>query len=626
MRFCLSILLMALTLVAPAAAGQRVLLAPGGEAVAPAKQERAASALAALRKQAAQKGTVRVIVGLRVPFAAEGELAEGERKAQRQQIAGAATALRSRFSVAVARQPQAVRSYSSLPALAFAVTATELDRLATDPDVISITPDTVYRPADAQSEDLVRAPEAWAAGFSGLGYTIAIVDSGVDKTHPFLAGKVVSEACYSQGGYCPGGKTESTEPGSGMPCASKGCDHGTAVAGVAAGKGSNFSGIARDSTLIAIQVYSPGSDGAPTAFQSDVLAALNRVYELRTQFKIAAVNVSLGEGRFTDNCDGVSPVGAAIVANLRSAGIATVASSGNDGWTDAVRAPACFSEVVSVGAVWDGAGNGCNGAGAADQLWCDSNTSPLLSLLAPGAIITSSAPGGGYDQWAGTSMAAPHVSGAFAVLKQKWPDASVADLLARLQSTGKPVTDYRAPSITKPRIDVAAALKLVALSYTKAGTGDGIVIIMTPRGPKTCKANCTISLETGSSVSISAQPAGGSSFAGWGGACQGQGACKLRVDGSTSLTATFNADKPQALTFVKLGSGTGSVAFQPAGTTASCTGSCIQYYPTGTLVKLTATPGNRARFRGWSGACKGRKTCAVTMSAAKTVKARFTGK
>lgn len=90
-------------------------------------------------------------------------------------------------------------------------------------------------------------------GLFGVGQTVAILDTGVEKTHPFLMGKVVSEACYSTNNadlsserpVCPGGVTNSTAPGSGVNCAISGCDHGTHVAGIVGGKGATFSGSPR---------------------------------------------------------------------------------------------------------------------------------------------------------------------------------------------------------------------------------------------------------------------------------------------------------------------------------------------------------------------------------------------
>jgi ABC-type cobalamin/Fe3+-siderophores transport system ATPase subunit len=80
---------------------------------------------------------------------------------------------------------------------------------------------------------------------------------------------------------------------------------------------------------------------------------------------------------------------------------------------------------------------------ALDQVSSFSNSDTFLSLLAPGQWISSSIPGSGFQNFQGTSMAAPHVTGAWAVLKQRSPGASVSTVLGALQSTGLPVTDAR---------------------------------------------------------------------------------------------------------------------------------------------------------------------------------------
>ena len=90
-----------------------------------------------------------------------------------------------------------------------------------------------------------------------------MLDTGVDKAHGFLAGRVVSEACFSDGD-CPGGVSSSTASGSGVPCtfAPGDCEHGTHVAGIAAGRGASFDGVAPFANVIAINVFSraTGSD------------------------------------------------------------------------------------------------------------------------------------------------------------------------------------------------------------------------------------------------------------------------------------------------------------------------------------------------------------------------------
>ena len=286
----------------------------------------------------------------------------------------------------------------------------------------------------------------WANGFTGSGQVVAVLDTGVDSAHPFLAGKVVEEACFTSNrvagsGNCPNGTSTQTGPGSGVPCtyAPSGCRHGTHVAGIAAGRGSTFSGVAKDANVMSVQVFSrftgsicasSGEDPCTRSYVSDQMAGLERVFALRFTRNFSSVNMSIVGGRFTSNCD--TDPRKAIIDNLRSAGIATVISSGNDGFTDSMGAPACISSAVSVGSTTK-----------FDTLSSFSDSASFLSLLAPGENINSSVPGGGFAFFSGTSMAAPHVAGAWALLKQHDSSASVTALLSNLQKTGLPVTDTR---------------------------------------------------------------------------------------------------------------------------------------------------------------------------------------
>ena len=257
-----------------------------------------------------------------------------------------------------------------------------------------------------------------------------------DKSHPFLAGKVVSETCCSTNSsstssLCPGGVSASTSSCSSMPCTGAvGCGHGTHVAGIAAGKSASFSGVAKDAYVIAMQVFSMSSSGNIGAYTSDTVKALERVYARSNNYSIAAVNMSLGGGLYTANCDSNASLTKAAIDNLRSVGIATVIASGNDGSTRSMGAPACISSDISVGSVFAAAGhsNACRGwnigASKPDEVACSSNSASFLSLLAPGAMINSSVPGSTYSNKGCTSMAAPHVASAWVLYKQKLPQAS----------------------------------------------------------------------------------------------------------------------------------------------------------------------------------------------------------
>ena len=185
------------------------------------------------------------------------------------------------------------------------------------------------------------------------------------------------------------------------------------------------------------------------------------------------MNLSLGEGQFSSNCDGepYKP----IIDNLRSVGIAAVAASGNDGSANAMSAPACISTAVSVASTTK-----------SDGVSWFSNVTPFLSLFAPGDPILSSVPGGGYASYQGTSMAAPHVTGAWAALKQAAPSASVDEILAALTQSGKPITDPR-NGVVKPRVRLLAALAalmpgrpfLESVTPSDGGLGQRLTVTVT---------------------------------------------------------------------------------------------------------------------------------------------------
>ncbi len=157
-----------------------------------------------------------------------------------------------------------------------------------------------------------------------------------------------------------------------------------------------------------------------------------------------------------------------------------------------------------------------------------------------------------------------------------------------------------------------------ALTVSKAGTGTGTVS-SSPAGIN-CGATCSANFASGASVTLTAAPATGSSFAGWSGACTGTGICTVSMTAARSVTATFNTVN-YALTVSKTGAGTGTVGSVPAG--INCGATCSANYASGASVTLTATPATGSSFAGWSGACTGTGTCIVSMTAARSVTATF---
>ena len=420
----------------------------------------------ALLEQAQEQGRVPVIVRLKMAMTPEAALDAAAAQAQRDALASTQRQVLERLSATAHQDAVAlgIKRFTLTPAFAIQADALTLMELLDNPDVLDVVEDRLEPPSLAQSVPLIGADSNGTfSGRTGQGQVVAILDTGVDKTHSFLSGKVVSEACYSsnvpaQGvsSLCPGSVTETTAVNSGLDCPTSidGCGHGTHVAGIAAGKGGNFSGVARDANLIALQVFSR-VDGANCTnfgrsspcvltFSSDQIKALERVYALRNTFAIASANMSLGGGQNFSTCD--SDTRKPVIDSLRAAGIATVIASGNNGFINSMGAPACISSAVSVGSTTK-----------SDVVSSFSNSASFLDLLAPGSDINSSVPGGSFGLKSGTSMAAPHVAGAWAVLKQAKTNAGVDEVLNALKTTGLAVLDAR-NGITKPRIRVNQAL------------------------------------------------------------------------------------------------------------------------------------------------------------------------
>jgi subtilisin family serine protease len=407
-----------------------------------------------LMDKAKSKGVVRVIAVLRAP---SGQ-ALTPQSLNSLQLAAVTDMRKAGVAVAAPLSGQ-------FPLVVAEVNSVQLTAMAKDSSIAQVVEDELALASLADSGPLVGAPQAHALGARGGGQTVAILDTGVDAAHPFFGGRLKGEACFSttsasQGATsaCPNGQSSMIGAGAAKPCAADGCDHGTHVAGIAAGGGPNFSGMAPDAAILAVQVFSVfdartcagfGQTGPCVAsFTSDQIRALDYVLNQARAAPIAAINMSLGGGRSTGACD--NDVTKPVIDDLRAAGVATVIAAGNDGFRDSVSRPGCISTAITVAAT-----------DKSDRIARFSNLSPVVDVFAPGVSIQSAVPPDRFAALSGTSMAAPHIAGAIAGLRSLKPGASLAEIEAALARTGVAIPGQPA-GLQIGRFDFAAAARQLA--------------------------------------------------------------------------------------------------------------------------------------------------------------------
>ncbi|MEJ3748660.1 S8 family serine peptidase [Actinomycetes bacterium KLBMP 9797] len=256
----------------------------------------------------------------------------------------------------------------------------------------------------------IGAPAAWAAGHTGAGTTVAVLDTGVDDTHPDLAGKVRARVTLVEG--------EDGRDHNG---------HGTHVAATIAGSGAasqgRYRGVAPDATLLAGKVCDAGG-WCP---DSSILAGMQWAVEQGAD----VVNLSLGG----PDTAGTDPLEAAVQELTARHGTLFVIAAGNEGRDRTVSSPASAPAALAVGAVDD-----------QDAVADFSSRGPRLGdsglkpeITAPGVDITAArALAGGYATMSGTSMASPHVAGAAAILAGARPDWAADRLKSALMGSARP--------------------------------------------------------------------------------------------------------------------------------------------------------------------------------------------
>ena len=295
---------------------------------------------------------------------------------------------------------------------------------------------------------LVNSSKAHSLVYSGQNITgkdqaVCIIDSGVDYTHSSLGG------CFGFGCKVIGGYDFVNSDSN--PLDDHG--HGTHVAGIVAANGS-VTGIAPEASLVSIKACD--SDGV--CYDDDIIAGINWCIGNATNFNISVISMSFGAGLYSPYCN--DDTLAEYIQNAVNNNISVVISSGNGlnnegiGRVSQISSPACVENSTAVSAT--------DKSDVIDTNYADRNA--LVLLMAPGSLITSTMLGGGTEIRSGTSMSAPHVAGAIAILNQyisltAQQEKTPMELEDILNSTGKIIIDSAVGAVANySRINIYDAL------------------------------------------------------------------------------------------------------------------------------------------------------------------------
>jgi subtilisin family serine protease len=365
-------------------------------------------------------------------------------------------ALASRIRTVIPRAAVRWRFGVVLNGFAVVVPRSDLPQLARIAGVAEVWPSVRYHVLLDRTPQLIGAPTLWGPTLAtaGQGMKIGIIDDGIDQTHPFF-----SPAGFSYPPGFPKGQTAYTtskvivarafppphadHKNAGLPFDPGQSDHGIHVAGIAAGEngtltrnGLRLSGIAPRAYLGNYKAMTMPSPFGLNGNAPELTAAI----EAAVRDGMDVLNMSLGETEIAPSRD---PVVKALNA-AADAGVVSAIAAGNDfaqlGF-GTITSPANASKAIAVAA-----SSGGHGSDTVDAIADFSSGGPAPYSLqfkpdvtAPGEDVLSAAPGGSYVENSGTSMASPHVAGAAALLRQRHPTWTPAQVKSALVLTGAPV-------------------------------------------------------------------------------------------------------------------------------------------------------------------------------------------
>lgn len=330
-------------------------------------------------------------------------------------------------------------SYSTaLKGFSATIPAVRLDQVKKDPSVKFVSQDKfVYLDTQSQGKSALQPtqpPQTIPNGVkrigqsakTGLGVGVAVIDTGIDLTHPDLKANIAGN--YS----CIRGKSSGNDDNG----------HGSHVAGTIAALGNQIGvvGVAPQASLYAIKVLNAQGSGS----WSSVICGIDWV--TRNASKIKVASMSLG-GPGTSDTDCGNSTGDALhqaICNSVKAGITYVVAAGNETDNASNHVPAAYDDtLITVSALVDTDGQsgqlgGSTGYGADDTFASFSNYGSVVDLGAPGVSILSTWKDGGYNTISGTSMATPHVSGAAVLYIMSHTGASWTEVKSALVNAGEP--------------------------------------------------------------------------------------------------------------------------------------------------------------------------------------------
>lgn len=290
----------------------------------------------------------------------------------------------------------------------------------------------------------IGAPSAWEAGYTGEGVRVAVVDTGVDQTHPDLADREIAEANFAE-----------------TPDNVDHFGHGTHVASIVAGTGAKsggkYRGVASGASILDAKVLDDNGSGQ----ESWIIAGMEWAVEQGADI----ANLSLGGGDTPE----IDPLEEAVNSLSAEHGTLFVIAAGNSGGDATVGSPGSADAALTVGAVDrddELADFSSRGPRIGDGAIKPDVTAPGVDIVAAlhsdGTISEPVEPG--YTALSGTSMATPHVAGAAALLAQQHPDYTGAQLKALLSASAKPHPELTAFEQGAGRIDVTRAITQTVVS------------------------------------------------------------------------------------------------------------------------------------------------------------------